>query len=327
MSYGDDLWIEATASHEEMAREAALARADAELDGVMPFLLASRSDAEFDHRSALAGESIATIAARCGVDEDELHATARRRFELYREALAEGVDPLQEVVDCSHASGGPEKPDEHSTGPAPDAYSEVPPGPTRGPSPQVTQVRPPELGPVTEATGSLRKQADAGMMTPSYTQPVPPDTGLGAGSTDIGTPGANTNDMTPSVPTGGPAGRNTPDMPVTTTASVADPVRRKVLAVTAAIRETNPALPPQEAERVARKVVGRYMTADLDSSVMEDDPGSHAQGGGSGSGGGLGHVIQHGLEWQGLKGMMPGGAGGAAGGAGLIGDAAELAAL
>lgn len=326
MSYADDLWIEATASHEEMAREAARARADAELDGVMPFLLASRSDAEFDHRSALAGESIAVIAARCGVDEAELHATARRRFELYREALAEGQDPLQEVVDCSHASGGPEKPDEHSTGPAADAYSEVPPGPTKGPDPQVVQVRPPELGPVTEATGSLRKQAD--MMTPSYTQPVPPDTGLGAGSTDIGTPGANTNDMTPSVPTGGPAGRNTPDMPVTTTAS-ADPVRRKVMAVTAAIRETNPALPPQEAERVARKVVGRYMTADLDSSVMEDDPGSGGQGSGSGSGsgGGLSHVIQHGLEWQGLKGMMPGGAGGAAGGAGLVGDAAELAAL
>lgn len=327
MSYGDDLWIEATASHEEMAREAALARADAELEGVMPFLLASRSDAEFDHRSALAGETIATIAARCGVDEDELHATARRRFELYREALAEGADPLQEVVDCSHASGGPEKPDEHSTGPAPDAYSEVPPGPTKGPAPQVTQVRPPVVGPVTEATGSLRKQADAGMMTPSYTQPVPPDTGLGAGSTDIGTPGANTNDMTPSVPTGGPAGQNTPDMPVTTTASK-DPVRRKVLAVTAAIQATNPTLPATEAERVARKVVGRYMTADLDSSVMDDDPGGTSPGnGGSSSGGGLGHVIQHGLEWQGLKGMLPGGAGGAAEGAGLIGDAAELAAL
>lgn len=325
MSYGDDLWIEASADHEALAKEAALARADAELDGVMPFLLASRSPAEYGHRRDLAWDSLCTIAARCGLEPGDLAGIADRRFVLYREALAEGVDPLQEVADCSQASGGPEKPDEHSTGPAPDAYSEVPPGPTKGPDPRVTQVRPPELGPVTEATGSLRKQADGGsaMMTMPYT---PPDLGTGAGSTDIGTPGANTNDMTPSLPTGGPAGQNTPDMPVTTTAS-ADPVRRKVLAVTAAIRETNPALPVTEAERVARKVVGRYMTADLDSSVMEDDPGSPGQGGGSGSGGGLGHVIQHGLEWQGLKGMMPGGAGGAAGGAGLIGDAAELAAL
>lgn len=324
----DDLWFEASADHEAMAKEAALARADAELDGVMPFLLASRSPAEYGHRRDLAWDSLCTIAARCGLEPGELAGIADRRFALYREALAEGQDPLQEVADCSHASGGPEKADEHDTGPAPDAYSEVPPGPTKGPDPRVVQVRPPEIGPVTEATGSLRKQADAGnMMTPSYTTPMPPDTGTGMGSTDTGLPGANTNDMTPSLPTGGPAGNNTPDMPVTSPTASADPVRRKVLAVTAAIRETNPALPAAEAERVARKVVGRYMTtADLNSQVLDDDPNG-GQGGGSGSSGsghGLGTTIQHGLEWQGLKGLMSGG--GAEAGS-LAGDAAELAAL
>jgi hypothetical protein len=329
----DELWIEASADHEGLVREAAFARADAELEPVMSFLLGARSPQEFAHRSALAQESVRSVASLCGVGEDELMATARRRFELYRQALAEGVDPLQEVVDCSHASGGPEKPDEHSTGPAPDAYSEVPPAPPRGPAPQVTQVRPPQMGPVQEATGSLRRRADTGGaadMTPFYTPPMPPDTGTGMGSTDTSVPGANTNDMTPSLPNSGPAGANAPMPEIGQVTSSKDPVRRQVLATAALIRQANRHLPPAECERVARQVVGRYLTADLAGSVMDDDPGS---GGGDGGGshdsgtGPFGHM----LEWKGLNSMMPGGGGGAAGeaaGAGEgLGELAGLAAL
>lgn len=321
-----DLWMEASAGHEDMAREAALARADAELEQVMPFLLASKSPAEFEHRSALAAETIILIADSTGVSEEDLHATAARRYELYRQALQEGQDPLTEVVQDSQGTGygsGPEKPDEHDAGPAAPAYSEVPAGPPGGPPPQVTQVRPPMVAPVQEAAGSLRRQAD---MMPSYTPPMPPDTGTGGGSLDTGMPGPDTGGMTPSLPAGGGAGDNTP---AGVTAAVQDPVRRRVMAVTAAIRETNPHLSGDECARVARKVVGRYLRhADMTSSVMDDNPGGGGNGsGGSGGGGeGLGGVVQHGLEWQGLKGMAPGG-GGAAEGAGLIGDAAELAAL
>ena len=106
----DDLWAEAAAGYDSMAREAALALADAELEAVMPFLLASRSVQEYVHRSALAQESISSIAARCGIDEADLMATARRRFELYREALAEGEDPLDDVVHSTRTYGtGPEE--------------------------------------------------------------------------------------------------------------------------------------------------------------------------------------------------------------------------
>lgn len=324
-----DLWTEASEDHEGLAREAALARADAELETVMPFLLAARSSDEFAHRAGLAQDSVRTIAAQCDLDEDELWATARRRYKLYRQALQEGQDPLTEVCQDSQGGGygsGPEKPDEHDTGPAPSAYSEVPAGPPGGPNPQVTQVRPPMTGPVQEATGSLRRQAD---MMPSYAPPLPPDTGTGAGSLDTGLPSSSTAGMTPSLPAGGgSAGDNTPAEPAIgqTTSSVSDPVRRRVMAVTAAIKETNPHLPQGECERVARKVVGRYLRqADLASSVVSDDPGGTSPGSPEGGGHSGGNFIEHGLEWQGLKGMMGGGE--AAGGAGLIGDAAELAAL
>ena len=99
-------------------------------------------------------------------------------------------------------------------------------------------------------------------------------------------------------------------------------------------------LTESECRRVARRVVGGYLrhTADLASGVMSDQPWAPGPGGGGdGSSGprygGSGNMVEHGLEWRGLKGMMPGGgaagagAGEAAGGAAELGEVAELAAL
>lgn len=322
----DELWAGASEDHENMTRQAALALADAELEAVMPFLLASRSPAEFAHRSAIAQEPVRAIADRCGLEESDLMAVARRRYELCRQALQEGQDPLAEVVRDSQGGGygsGPEKPDEHDEGPDfSHGYSEVPAGPPGGPNPQVVQVRPEAPGPVQEATGS-RKQADAGsMMTPSYAQPAAPGTGAASSM-----PSSSVAGMTPGAPASGPAGENTPVMSPETSqvTSSRDPVRRRVMAVTAAIHETNPHLPDAECERVARQVVGRYLQADLAGSVMNDEPvesGEH--GGGEGGGHPGGGMAEHMLEGQGLRSMLPGGGAGAAG---LMGDAAELAVL
>lgn len=318
MSYDGELWDDAAAEHEAMRHQAALALADAELEAVMPFLLASRSAQEYAHRSALARESILSIAARCGIDEADLMATARRRYELYRHALAEGTDPLQALDPLLNGGGngsGPEKPDEHTEGPDwSGGYSEVPQGAPGGPNPGVTRPRPPSAGPVQEATGSLRRTADDDT---SPFMPMPPDTGVGSGSVDMSTPDPNMDNLTPSLPAGVAGNDTTPITPpsIGQVTSSADPVRRKVLAVTAAISATNPHLPQRECERVARQVVGRYLReADLAGSVMDDQPvssGGSSGGSGSGdsSGGGVGGAIQHGLEWEGLKGLMGGGAG------------------
>ena len=115
-----------------------------------------------------------------------------------------------------------------------------------------------------------------------------------------------------------------------------DPVARQVEAVAISIRTTNPYLAPAECRRVARRVVGSYLRqADMASGVMSDEPwaaspGAQPSGGEGSGGGGAGSALQHGLEWKGLKSMMPGGgaaAGEAAGGAGALAEAAELAVL
>ncbi len=316
--WDSDLWAEASADHEAMAREAALALADAELNAVMPFLLASRSPEEYVHRSALAQDSIRSIAARCGLSEDELAAVAARRYRLYRKALAEGIDPLRQLP-LGDGHGSPEKPDEHDEGPDfSHGYSEVPAGQGGGPDPAVTKPRPPVSGPVQEATG-MRRQADAnpqGMMTSPY-MPMPPDTGTGPGSVDMSTPNPSAGGLTPSLPAGVP-GSNDDMMPITPPSigqvtSSADPVRRRVMAVTAAVSAVNPQLGEGEAERVARQIVGRYFQADLSGSVMNDEPvndsssqgASSGTGGSSGSGEGVGGVVQHGLEWQGIRSLLP----------------------
>ena len=335
-----DLWAEASADHEALAREAALARAGAELEeGVMPFLLASRSPVEFGHRMALAADSLAAIAEATGVQHSDLVTVAVRRYELMREALDEGVNVLQEletVSDSNSHGSGPEKPDEHTTGPdfAHD-YAEIPQGAPQGPDPAVTRPRPPGAGPVTEATGSLRRRADANqgsMMMPSSPSAM---TGSGSAGTPPSLPaGVTGNGSSPPAP---PDMTPAPDEATTqglenfnglngiTTAASADPVRRQVLAVTAAVASTNPQLPQAECERVARVVVGRYFQADLTDSVMSNGPVDSGGGSGDGNssgGGGMSGMEETMLGRQ-LINKLPGGGGGA----GLIGDAGELAAL
>jgi len=252
----DDLWTTASEDHEGLAREAALARADAELDGVIPFLLASRTVDEFAHRSYLAQESIRGIAARNGIDEDDLMATARRRYDLYREALAEGTDPMVSLEPLLNGGGygqGPEKPDEHDEGPDfSGGYSEVPMGAPGGPSPQVTQVRPDAPGAVTQATGSLRRRADANPESMMMSPYMPPDVGTGDGSVDMGLPSSGSGGLTPSIPAGtqggggvAPVGQPTSRPGVSSTAS-RDPVRSRVMRVTAMIASANPGLPAAE---------------------------------------------------------------------------------
>jgi hypothetical protein len=342
----DDLWEAASGDHEHFAREAALARAEAEMDSLMPFLLASRSPEEFGHRLATANSSVMLIAARAGVEADDIEATARRRYELYREALAEGEDPLISLEPLLNGGGygqGPEEPLEHDEGPDfSHGYSEVPMGNLSGPDPAVTQPRQEAAAPVSQATGSLRRQASddpgASMMSP-YT---PPDAGLGNGSVDVGLPTPDSNSMSPSVSAGPQPGGNTAPVgqatgrPGVTTGSL-DPVRSKILRVTAMIAEANPGLPAAECERLGRKVVSRYLrAADLNDSAIGNGPMGGGGGGGSGSGGGGGGAAAHVLEGQGIRSMiMPGlgggegggGASGAAGGLGDIADVAELAAL
>lgn len=287
-----DLWDMAGEEHDALARQAALAQADAELEAVLPFLLASRTPGEYAHRSALAQDSIASIAARCGLDEAELMATARRRFDLYRQAIQEGQNILDETTEETRGEGsGPEKPDEHDTGPDfSHGYSEVPAGPPGGPDPRVTQVRPPVMAPVQQPAGARTAAADPeSMMTPGYggsagPSSMPAGTGPGAGS-------GPAPDTTPAPDEATTQGlQNFNDTDITATSSQ-DPVRRRVAQVAASIRQSNPRLPGGECQRVARVVVGRYLQADLSGSVMGDGPVEDAAPQGSDGGGqGGGHM-------------------------------------
>jgi hypothetical protein len=82
-----------------------------------------------------------------------------------------------------------------------------------------------------------------------------------------------------------------PPSPAGQVTSRLDPVHGRVRLATAAIASANPQLPPAECERVARLVVGRYLMADLSSSVIDDDRsddgGEGQQGGGKGGMSGL----------------------------------------
>ena len=326
-----DLWDSASDDHEGLAREAALARADAEVEPIMPFLVAARSEQEFFHRLAVAGEALAAVEARNGLEPGELTEVAARRYALYREALAEGTDPLVSLEPLLQGGGAdPERPGSHTEGPDfSGGYSEVPPGPPGGPDPQVTQVRPgpPEMA----SQASLRRHADdtpGSSMMPSYT---PPDLGTGNGSVDIGTASPSAGGYVPSIPAGMPGGSMAPVGQTSSTTASRDPVRSRVLRATAMIAQANPGLPRSECERLGRAVVARWLRdADLTDSVMSNGPASGGghDGGGS-SGGGGGGMVQHMLEGQGLKSMLPGGGGGAAAGeaaegAGAGAEAAEM---
>ena len=336
----DDLWEIASGDHESLAREAALARADAELEGILPFLFTARSDQEFFHRLALARDAIAVVEARNGLPEGEVTETAARRYALYREALAEGTDPLASLEPLLNGGGygsGPERPDSHTEGPDfSGGYSEVPAGAPGGPDPQVTQVRPEVPGAVGEATGSLRRSADANPESMMMSPYMPPDVGTGNGSVDIGTATPADGGYSPSIPAGmaggsvAPVGQPT-GRPGITTSGTRDPVRSRVLRVTSMIARANPGLPAAECERLGRVVVSRYLHhADLTDSVMGNGPmtGSGSAGGSQGGGGGTG-LAGHMLEWQGAKSLGKGlmGGGGEAAGAGELAELAPLAAL
>jgi hypothetical protein len=332
----DDLWTIASEEHDGFARQAVLARADADMEQVMPFLLAARSEEEFGHRMAAAETSLAVLAARAGITFEEAVATAERRYALYREALTEGTDPVTSLEPLLNGGGygqGPERPDSHTEGPDfSGGYSEVPAGTLGGPDPQVTQVRPESPGPVTQSAGSLRRQADdspQSMMTSPY---VPPDMGTGNGSVDVGVPNPSSGGYTPSVPAGMPGGSTAPVGDQQQVTSSLDPVRSRVLRATAMIAQANPGLPRPECERLGRRVVSEYLKeADLTDSVMGNGPMTDSSPGGGSSSGGGGGLASHVLEGAGLRSFIPGpggaSAGGAAGGAGAAGDLADVAEL
>lgn len=339
----DDLWEAASGDHEGFAREAALARADAELEGIMPFLVMAKTEQEFFHRLAVAGESLAVVEARHGLEPGELTGVASRRYALYREALAEDMDPMISLYQLLQGGGygsGPEKPLEHDEGPDfSNSYSEIPAGTLTGPSPMVTRPRTEAPGPVTEATGSLRRKADSdpgSMMMSPY---MPPDVGVGRGSLDMGVADTAAGGLTPSIPAGSNTMPGGAVAPVGTTSSRTgsiDPVRSRVLQVTAVIRQANPSMPASECERIGRKVVARYLReADLADSAISNAPmgGGSSGGGDGGSGGGGGGMAKDMLAGQGLRSMWKGMAGGgeaagaAAGGEAAAGGAAGLAEL
>lgn len=316
MEWTASLWDDAGDGFDADQRIRATAAADAELEPVMPFLLAARSDTEYAHRRALAGDRLESIAVRTGLPLDEVTATADRRWQLYREALAEGQDPLEEVCDASEGGsgygGGPEKPDGHSEAFDPSGgYSEVPMGAPGGPPPQVTQPRIPQPAPVTEATGMRRtaqgQQFDTTPAGPSNQGGA--SANMPAGTGGGGAPAAMTPGAAPSGglstgtgnPVAAPAQPNlsTSMPPTSTTSSRRDPVARQIASIAASVQASNPHLPEGECRRVARRVVAGYLhRADLASSVMSDDPNATASGsgdGGSKGGGGMSGLEEYGL--------------------------------
>lgn len=268
-----DLWTEASADHESLARPAAVARAEAEFNGVFPFLAAARSQGEYAQRRALAEENLAAIALRHGIESAELMALADRRYALLVEALEEGQDPLGWIPDGGGYGSGPEEPLEHDeTADYSHGYSEVPQGAPGGPDPRVVSTGGRHR---LQTEGRHRKEADAsdGAMgqDPSAAAPAAPAApGLAAGDPTLPAGMANSAAPQPS--------------PIGQVTSAADPVRRQVMAVTASIKVTNPGLAEAEASRLARKVVGRYLHADLDSSVIDNDPGGDSDQGDGHSG-------------------------------------------
>jgi hypothetical protein len=257
-----DLWTEASADHEALARQGALARAEHEFNAVFPFLAAAKSRGEYAQRRAMAEERLTAIALAHGIDPAELLV----------EALSEGQDPLEWIPDGGGYGSGPEKPDEHDEGvDYSHGYSEVPQGAPGGPDPRVVATGGRHR---LQPEGKHRKEADASDMVADS-----PDTGLGAGSVDTGVGAAD-----PTLPAGMPDSAQPQPSPVGQVTSSADRVHRQVMAVTASIQATNPGVSGDEAARLARKVVGRYLHADLDSSVVSGDPGSDDTQGEQGGG-------------------------------------------
>lgn len=334
----DLLWEEASLDHDAMAREASLARAEAELTGVMPYFFASRSWPEYAHRRALAEERLTSIALRSGLTPQEMTDLADMHMGLYvqamtKTALEEGQDPLDAVLQAPAGGygSGPERPDEHSTqADFSNDYAEIPQGAPGGPPPQVVT---PQFGrpqAPEEVTASRRTAAPGwspgkASLRRTAQDPMAGGTAPGAGADSANLPaGVTQGDLQPD---GTQSGGGLPPPPAApghqASRASADPVALQVSAVAASVQFANPGLPQSECRRVARRVVSRYLHADLESSVTSDDPGGGSGGsGGGGDSGGGGGAVEHMLEGQGLRSLLPG----TGGGAGLA-DAAELAAL
>jgi hypothetical protein len=383
--FGYSLWTEASADHDAERHAAALDEAGAHLASVMPFLLQAETERELGHRLSFAGMRLRTIEASTGVPVPELEDMARRHFALLKEALPEGVDPLQQLMQSGHSYGsGPEKPDEHDEGPDfSGGYSEVPMGYPGGPDPSVVTPYLTQPGPVQEATGSRHRRHAQGGSDVSLAE-TPPDTDTGFGSVDLdpadqsstqsgrsatsarryasrryadstaGSPaggmstvpagvggmpsspdgsssspaaqplppldqtvtsqGPDTSfDLTPTPSAGATSGTDSGTSAITGTGSRRDPVAAQIRAVASSVAVSNPQLPASECRRVARRVVGGYLRrADLDSSVMSDDPGDgDGPAGGAAPQGGGGNAVEHGAEFQVGKSVARGLMGGA----------------
>ena len=129
--------------------------------------------------------------------------------------------------------------------------------------------------------GSLRHTAqDPGNRAagqPSMSSQLPAGVGPGMAGGSSGTPdGTMQGGFAPMV---APPGSNPRGQ-----ASPGDQVNQQVTAVATSIALTNPALPESECRRVARRVVGGYLRqADLEGSVIGDQPiGGDSEGGGGG---------------------------------------------
>jgi hypothetical protein len=271
----------------------------------------------------------------------------------------EKPDEHREGPDFEH--GYSEIPPGPPGGPAPAvtqvAEPEVPPGPFSEPTASLCR-----CGSKITKKGKCKvcRHAAAGCMcrTADVTSGTAPVTGMpstgaggaavpaGVGTTPVGPDGMRGGRMPgraqqPAAAQGAPGGGAAGGFDLTpaqdvTAARRPDPVRRQVEAIAASVAASNPYLSGTECRRVARRVVGSYLQrqGDLASSVMSDEPwagspGAQPSGGDGDKGGGM---LEHGLEWRGLKSMMPGGGAGAGAGeaAGLGGElagAAELAAL
>lgn len=333
--FGYDLWSEASRSYDAEQREAALDQAGAHMAQVMPFFLQAGSKRELEHRLSFAASRLDHIEASTGVAADELREMARRHYALLKEALPEGQDPLTDMMRAEHSYGsGPEKPDEHEEGPDfSHNYSEVPQGAPGGPDPRVvTPVFEPPQQP-SEATASLRRQADSTAGTPGSMSTMP--AGIGGASSSPDGSGA-TPPMMDTQPAQNTQTSQGPDttfneaVPQQVTSAYRDPVAEQIRAVASSVAASNPHLPEAECRRLARKVVGGYLrTADNGMGAMSDapwepSPGASAPSGGGDSSGGGGSSLMHGAEFQLGKGLM-GGGGGAAAGDAAAGAGAEEA--
>lgn len=82
-----DLWTEASRDVEAEERELAYHRASAAMEGLWPWLAVARSEAELEHRKALAVESLGKIASESGMSLPEIGDMINRRYALVFEAM------------------------------------------------------------------------------------------------------------------------------------------------------------------------------------------------------------------------------------------------